>query len=139
MRKIIALVMMLMIVVNVFASKLTKDENTNNTYAQTQSFTEWDIIKFDEQIGASQCSLITKVQLLHVEGKVDDKFVEKFLKVNDDLLKARESFADYKHILWDVEDGKVAPNKYSRRTFIYRYNQVVDKYNKLLKLYNEVN
>ena len=130
-KKAIVMLMMLMVSVNVFAAKIVVDQPTNDTYAQQKSDTEWDLIKEDEELGYK---VATMLDIIATENLSED-FSRKFVKAVDEFNKANDSFNEYKHVLWDVEDGKLPANAYSQRVFIYRFNQVAHNFNKVLKLF----
>lgn len=71
-------------------------------------------------------------------GKVDDNFAKKFIEANDAVNLAADAFWDYVKVYDAVQAGKMKPNAYNRKSFIWKYNDWRGKYIKVLDMVKTV-
>lgn len=131
---ILTLITIVTITTNVFAKGIVKDnfENNASTYHQLTDERE-DLIKFFVDSGEQVAVMHDIVGAAHKAGKLTDEQVKEFLKLVKEERVAGDDFWEYVKVMDDVEDGKLPANKFSERSFIWKYNNWVHKYNKLVK------
>lgn len=135
MKKIIAIMTMLVSLAThaAFASKIAKDVDSNETYAQKE---EWGVegvidnylVLCDEQVKLMNTA-IAKYKL----GQISDEQADKIIKINDKALETGKAFWEYVKIYDKVQAGELKPNAYNNRRFCWLYNQYVLQYRKLVK------
>ena len=141
MRKIITIMIAFMLAVtNVHANKIIRDTFENNaaTYHQQTDERE-DIIKFFVDSGDIVYKMHDLVEAAYKAGKLTDSQVKEFLKLAEEERNAGDEFWAYVKVMDDVADGKLPANKFSNRSFIWKYNNWVGKYNKLVKFTSNIN
>lgn len=136
---ILTLITIVTITTNVFAAKITEDsfENNVSTYHQLSDEREALIKNFVDS-GDNVVVMHDIVDAAHKAGKLTDSQVKEFLKLAKEERVAGDHFWEYVKVMDDVEDGKLPANKFSNRSFVWKYNDWVHKYNKLIKFVEAV-
>lgn len=137
---ILTLITIVTITTNVFAAKIVKDDFENNvaTYHQQADERE-DLIKFFVDSGDNVAVMHDIVGVAHKAGKLTDEQVKEFLKLVKEERAAGDVFWEYVKVMDAVDDGKLPPNKFSNRSFVWKYNDWAHKYNKLVKFVKVAN